>query len=58
MSNLTIANIFLFFTILCLAASGQTGDAKSFVFSFMAIVLAGMMRHAELEKHQSARPRY
>ena len=55
MSNLSIANIFLFITILCLALGAQAGDARSVVFSFGGIVLAGMMRHTELNRGGTAR---
>jgi hypothetical protein len=58
-SNLSIANVFLFVTILCLAVSAQTGDMRSFFFSTAGIVLAGMMRHVELSKRNGrADPRY
>ncbi len=57
MTNVTIANIFLFITILCLAVSAQLGSIMFFFYSFAAIVLAGMMRHTELERVQEARPR-
>ena len=57
MTNVTIANIFLFITILCLAVSAQLGNMVFFVYSFAAIVLAGMKRHTELERVQKAQPR-
>ena len=57
MSNVTIANIFLFITILCLAVSAQLGAIVFCFYSFAGIVLAGMMRHTELERVHKAQPR-
>ena len=54
-SNLKIANIFLFITILCLALSAQMGAMRSVFFSLIGIVLAGMMRHTELHRTGNTR---
>jgi hypothetical protein len=47
-SNLSIANVLLFVTILCLAGSLQTGNMHNLFFSMVGVVLAAMFRHTEL----------
>ena len=41
MTNLTIANIFLFFAILCLALSAMVSRPLYFIYSFGATVAGG-----------------
>jgi hypothetical protein len=48
MSNLTIANIMLFFAILCLVLSAAAGMVLFFVYSMVATTLAGAVRHQQL----------
>jgi hypothetical protein len=48
MSNLTIANIMLFFAILCMTLSAATGMTLFFVYSIGATTLAGAVRHQQL----------
>jgi hypothetical protein len=48
MSNLTIANIMLFFAILCLTLSFAAGMMLFFVYSIGATALAGAVRHDQL----------
>ena len=48
MTNLTIANIFLFFAILCLTLSVATMAPLFGISSFAATVLAGVVRHNQL----------
>jgi hypothetical protein len=45
MSNLTIANIFLFFAILCLTLSFEAGLTLYFVYSIAAVAMAGALRY-------------
>ncbi len=47
-SNLTIANIMLFFAILCLALSAEARAPLFFVYSMVAVTLAGALRHQQL----------
>jgi hypothetical protein len=47
-SNLAIANIFLFCAILCLALSAAASAPLYFFYSFGATVLAGAVRHGQL----------
>jgi len=49
-SSITIANLFLGLTILCLALSAQLAMPLNFVLSWLAVILAGAMRHDELVK--------
>jgi len=57
MSNLTIANIFLFFAILCMTLSFSAGLMLYFVYSIAATAMAGAVRHQQLpEKRDRARP--
>ena len=48
MTNLTIANIFLFCAILCLALSAMIASPFYFFYSFGATALAGAVRHSQL----------
>jgi hypothetical protein len=48
MSNLTIANILLFFAILCLTLSAAAGMMLFFFYSMGATTLAGAVRHQQL----------
>jgi hypothetical protein len=48
MSNLTIANIFLFFAILCMALSFSAGLLLYFVYSIAATAMAGAVRYEQL----------
>jgi hypothetical protein len=54
-TNLTIANILLFFAILCLALSVEAGSTLYFVYSFVAITLAGAVRHGQLPHTEKSR---
>jgi len=53
--NIAIANTFLFLTILSMAVSAQLGMPIAFVLSAIGTVLAGAMRHDELEKTRRIR---
>jgi hypothetical protein len=58
MSNLTIANIFLFFAILCMTLSFAEGLMLYFVYSIVATAMAGAVRYQQLpEKTRRPRPR-
>jgi hypothetical protein len=48
MSNLTIANIFLFFAILCMALSFSAGLMLFFVYSIVATAMAGALRYQQM----------
>jgi hypothetical protein len=48
MSNLTIANIFLFFAILCMVLSFSEGLMLYFVYSIVATAMAGAVRYQQL----------
>jgi hypothetical protein len=48
MSNLTIANIFLFLAILCMTLSAAAGLTLFFIYSIAATTLAGAVRHQQL----------
>jgi fatty acid desaturase len=48
MSNLTIANIFLFLAILCMALSFSAGLFLYFLYSIGATVMAGAVRYQQL----------
>jgi hypothetical protein len=54
-SNLSIANVLLFVTILCLAGSLQTGNMHNAFFSMIGVVLAAMFRHGELANRSGRR---
>ena len=54
-NNLIIANLFLFLTILCMALSAQLGMPLMFIYSAIAIALAGAMRYEELHKDGATR---
>jgi hypothetical protein len=51
MSNLTIANIFLFFALLCLVLSAAAGLALYFLYSIGATAMAGAVRYQQLPEH-------
>ncbi|HEY3529791.1 MAG TPA: hypothetical protein VGK78_11635 [Nocardioides sp.] len=48
MSNLTIANIFLFFAILCMTLSASAGLMLYFIYSIGATAMAGAVRYQQL----------
>jgi membrane protein insertase Oxa1/YidC/SpoIIIJ len=48
MSNLTIANIFLFVAILCMALSFSAGLLLYFFYSVGATAMAGAVRYQQL----------
>ena len=48
MSNLTIANIFLFCAILCMVLSFSAGLMLYFIYSIPAVAMAGAVRHQQL----------
>jgi hypothetical protein len=48
MSNLTIANIFLFFAILCMTLSFYAGLLLYFIYSIGATAMAGAVRYQQL----------
>jgi hypothetical protein len=52
---LSIANVFLFVTIFCLAGSVQTGNLHHAFFSMVGVVLAAMFRHVELANRSARR---
>lgn len=57
MSNLTIANIFLFFAILCMTLSFAAGLLLFFVYSIGATAMAGAVRYQQMDhKPPKARP--
>jgi hypothetical protein len=56
MSNLTIANIMMFFAILCLTLSASMGSPLYFVYSMVAVAMAGAVRHGQME-HKEKAPR-
>jgi hypothetical protein len=51
-NNLTIANIFCFLAILCMALSASAGLLLYFLYSIAAVAMAGALRHQQLEQHQ------
>ena len=58
MSNLTIANIFLFFAILCMTLSFAAGLTLYFIYSIGATTMAGAVRYQQLpQKPPKARHR-
>jgi hypothetical protein len=56
MSNLTIANIFLFFAILCMTLSFYAGLVLYFVYSIGATAMAGAVRYEQMP-HKPPRAR-
>jgi hypothetical protein len=59
MTNLTIANIFLFFALLCMTLSFSAGLMLFFVYSIGATTLAGAVRYQQLpQKQRSTKPRH
>ncbi|HEX3932624.1 MAG TPA: hypothetical protein VHW64_18150 [Nocardioides sp.] len=54
MSNLTIANILLFFAILCLALSFEVGLYLYFIYSIAAVAMAGALRYQLLPDDQKS----
>jgi membrane protein insertase Oxa1/YidC/SpoIIIJ len=59
MSNLTIANIFLFFAILCMTLSFSAGLLLYFVYSIGATAMAGAVRYQQLpDKQRDTKPRH
>jgi hypothetical protein len=57
MSNLTIANIFLFFAILCMTLAFSAGLMLYFVYSIGATAMAGAVRYQQLPAKQRTKPR-
>ena len=57
MSNLTIANIFLFFAILCMALSFAAGLLLFFVYSIGATAMAGAVRYQQMP-HEPPKARH
>ena len=55
MTNLTIANIFLFLSILCLVISAQLAMPLFFIYSMVAITLAGALRYDQLPHDEKPR---
>ena len=55
MSNLTIANIFLFFAILCMTLSFSAGLLLYFVYSIGATAMAGAVRYQQLPHKEKTR---
>jgi hypothetical protein len=49
MTNLHIANIFLFFAILCMALSFAAGLFLYFVYSIGATAMAGAVRYQQMD---------
>jgi membrane protein insertase Oxa1/YidC/SpoIIIJ len=49
MTNLRIANILLFFAILCMTLSFSAGLLLYFVYSIAATALAGAVRYQQLD---------
>jgi Mg2+/citrate symporter len=47
-TNLTIANILLTLALVCLAISGQIHSPLFFIYSMVAVTLAGAVRHQQL----------
>ena len=59
MSNLTIANIFLFFALLCMTLSFSAGLMLYFVYSIGATAMAGAVRYQQLpQKQRNTKPRH
>ena len=58
MTNLTIANIFLFFAILCLVLSAQAGMPLYIFYSLIAITLAGAVRHDQMPHKPKPKSRH
>jgi hypothetical protein len=58
MTNLTIANIFLFFAILCMALSFSAGLFLYFVYSIGATAMAGAVRYQQLPEKRPKAPRH
>jgi hypothetical protein len=54
-TNLTIANIFLFLSILCLAISAQLMMPLFFIYSMVAVTLAGALRYDQLPHDEKPR---
>ena len=57
MSNLTIANIFLFLAILCMTLSFSEGLVLFFLYSIGATVMAGALRYQQMPHDQPSRRR-
>jgi len=58
MTNLTIANIFLFVAILCMALSFSAGLFLYFVYSIGATAMAGAVRYQQLPEKRPKAPRH
>lgn len=54
MSNLTIANIMLFFAILCLTLSAAAGLTLFFIYSIAAVGMAAALRHSQMDHNEKA----
>jgi hypothetical protein len=55
MSNLTIANILLFFAILCLTLSFSAGLLLYFIYSIAAVAMAGALRYQLMPDKEKGR---
>jgi len=55
-SNLTIANIFLFLAILCMVLSAAAALPLYFVYSIAATALAGAVRYNQLPHDKEKTP--
>ncbi|MBO0844266.1 MAG: hypothetical protein J2P22_02480 [Nocardioides sp.] len=56
LSNLAIANIFLFFAILCMVLSFAAAMPLFFAYSVGATTLAGAVRYHELPHDRRTKP--
>jgi Mg2+/citrate symporter len=57
-SNLTIANIFLFLAILCMVLSAAAALPLYFVYSIAATAMAGAVRYNQLPDDQKKPQRH
>ena len=57
MTNLHIANILLFFAILCMTLSFSAGLLLYFIYSIGATAMAGAVRYQQLEHKRPKAPR-
>ena len=57
MSNLTIANILLFFAILCLTLSFASGLYLYFIYSIAAVAMAGTLRYQLMPDEEKRKSR-
>jgi hypothetical protein len=57
MSNLTIANVFVFLAILCMTLSFAAGMLLYFVYSIGATAMAGALRYQQMD-HEPPKARH